>query len=298
MPMKANSRDSAPEEVNPDLYRQLCFSMRFDENVFEILCVYHSIKQVARLIIFSERDLKELYHLLESHRMAYALQDYKIKMELENDKCQYTNKGRLIPLSERQGGFIVYVSRHITFAQRAKRLERLNNTHFGKILGYPSCCIDFYLTELHREPENHEFSIKSPWELRQYPFVNNRFLRYLDLTILSHFLCRLGCRESEQIGRESYALIERYDPDKAETLRRELSSLVIYTRNDGVLYTPDYSLSAGGVIRYENLKSTEKDTDLSLHFKRNNSIKAESYCTFEAGGRLFEGGEALVAMFR
>jgi|GEM_PF-1505605 len=298
MPMKANNSDSAPPELNRDLYRELCFSMRFNENIFEILYVYHSIKQAARLIVFSDRDLKELSHLLKSHRLAYAIQDYKVKVELENDKCRYTNRGLLIPLSERHGSFIVYISRHITFAERAKRLERLNNTHFGKILGYPSCCIDFYLAELKREPENHEFSIKSPWELRQYPFVNNQFLRYLDKVILSHFLCSPGCGESEEIGRERFALIERYDPDKAQTLRQELSSLVIYTKNDGLLYTPDYSLSADGVIGYENLKSTEKDTDLSMHFKRNNSIRAKSYCTFEAGGRLFEGGEALVAMFR
>jgi len=287
----------AKDELNHQLYQELCSVMSSYQQVIELLCVYHSLKQTARLVIFSEKKLKELYLLLSSHHLEHAIQDYKLQPVKERDKCNFTNKGQIVELNESEGCFIVYVAGHITFAQRAKRLERLNNTHFGRILGYPACCTDFYLKESNLKPENDEFCIRSLWKLKQYPFVNNRFLRYLDITILSHFLCNLECRESENLGFEIYRLIKRYDPIKAQSFKREMSSLVIYTENDGILHTPDYSFFPDGTITYMNLKSTWEETDLTDHFKRNKYIKAQSYNIFETGGRLFEGGEVLLAMF-
>jgi len=286
------------DEPDRRLYQELCSVMDSYQQVIELLCVYHSLKQAARLLIFSEKKLKELCLMLSSHHLEHALQDYRLKLVKECDKCNFSNKGRIVRLNDPEGCFIVYVARHITSARRAKRLERFNNTHFGRILGYPACCTDFYLKNSRLLPENHEPSIRTLWTLKQYPFVNNRFLRYTDNTILSHFPCNLECRESENLGFEIYRLIERYDQPKAHSLKREMSSLVIYTENDGILYTPDYSYSPDGTITYMNLQSTCENTDLADHFKRNKYIKAESINIFQAGDRRFEGGEVLLAMFR
>jgi hypothetical protein len=75
----------------------------------------------------------------------------------------------------------------------------------GIALGYPQCCIDFFLKhEKEKAQSDNDFAdrVALASEPGRYPYAVNILGRYTDCCIISHFPCSFGCRSSQDISRK------------------------------------------------------------------------------------------------
>lgn len=281
--------------IDQELFKKLIEICGVKQPVLEILGVYHGLKKACR-IVTNEKQFTALQDVLGGS-LCFSLQDYKILTISDKGKMGFVNKMASLPLDHPEGNLIVYLAKEEKRARLAKLSEKRDDVKaFGKVLGYPDCCIDFYMD--HKEAQEKiqmDFIIPAGKDLKVFPFANNYCLRYFDLSLLCHFPCRFDCECSKIQGEAFAGLIRQYDPAWAVDIERALKSFVLYTEYDGVFYCPDYTF-ADNVISYkQNIVGTQKNWIFDI-LGGNDSIECTSCNQFKIGGRLFENA-GMIAMF-
>lgn len=281
--------------VDQKLFKKLAAIFGVKHPVFEILGVYHGFKKTCR-IVTNEKQFKMLQKIL-SGLLCLSVQDYKILNIIDKGKAGFANKTTSLPLDHPDGDFIMYLAKAEKDAFLAKLSEKRDDVKIlGKVLGYPDCCVDFYMGHNKKQKEKQmDLIIPSCRALKVFPFVNNYCLRYFDLSLLCHFPCSFDCRRSKAQGETFAALIRCYDPAWASTIERALKSLVLYTEYDGVFYCPDYTFKDNVISYKKNIFGTQKNGILKM-LGENDSIECADYNKFKIGGRLFDH-EGIIAMF-
>ena len=112
--------------------------------------------------------------------------------------------------------YFVYISKDEKQAWLASYYELINNNRdLGIILGYPSCCVDFFC---------NRFSENNPnLELQPINMFTNLSKRNHDHVLLSHFPCSSDCEQSIKLGKECLDLLMSKDSKRAEEIIVNLS---------------------------------------------------------------------------
>lgn len=203
----------------------------------EILYVLEGVKNVSRIIV-NEPQVEKLTDYLSSFKLNLSISDFKIRKEVDELR-QYSDKGfKIDKNSSESGQVMLYVSRNKEYSENAKSYEA-RNEHFslGEILGYPKCCINFFIKNFPIESKKkNDYVLAS---LRnsdgfKFPFYNNTAIRHLDLTLLSHFPCRFNCSASLEIAKRNLKLIRILSVDLVRIFEDFLKSAVIYSSDLGV----------------------------------------------------------------
>jgi len=112
----------------------------------------------------------------------------------------------------------IYVASTAHHASVCAKLDAADEA--GKMLGIPTCCIEFYQKSKSDTTHLDPFSLKTnsktdltlPWQLNFYSM-------YTGSGLLWHFPCKNDCRNTISLIEERYQLIKRIDASFAEMLR-------------------------------------------------------------------------------
>lgn len=150
------------------------------------------------------------------------------------------------------------LSKYETKAKNFLKYES-NNKHsmMGELLGYPKCCsksFDKYFPTQNSKWTGKKIArylMKRLNDFKTYPFYTNRLLRFSEYgALLYHFPCSLDCKKSVEIGKRRYDILKDVDPDRADKIKNNLSSVILFEINEesdgfyeevtNVAYSPDY----------------------------------------------------------
>lgn len=178
----------------------------------EIFLLLNDVKKVVRQG-FYQNELDKIQEFCAENKIHCVKSKFKVLLADEN---AYTNKGIRIPETDkREGMYFIYLSKDEKQAWLASYYELVQNDHdLGVLLGYPSCCIDFFCKRFSEDNPN--------LQLHPTNAFTNLTKREQDLAIISHFPCSSDCEESIKQGMKFLDLLINFDRDRAEELARGL----------------------------------------------------------------------------
>lgn len=178
----------------------------------EVLYLLKDAKPIVRQG-FYPHELGKVEKFCARNHLFIEKSPYKV---LLHDKEIFTNKGRIVAPSHPQGMVLVYISKNHFNALWACLYEtRQDHRNTGILLGYPSCCVDFFVTEFEKGNVNPVHQPANMW--------TNLTLRGEDVVLLSHFPCKNDCAKSIEIAKKNFEILKKYDEKLAEMLSEKLS---------------------------------------------------------------------------
>lgn len=285
-----------PKNIN--LYNNLKNIFNRNQKIFEVLYLYHDLKDVARLSI-SEEKLETMKNICKIFNLKFETQDYKIKFIVDKGKGSFSNTLKRVPKGFNSGLHLVYISKNEEKTKKAKKFENNENSmKFGELLGYPECCTKFFKENKREQSKKQmDFVLPALDKLEPFPYVNNVCFRYFGPEILSHFPCSFDCEKSKELGSKYLEIIEKYNPELEEYYTNELKSFVLYTEYSGVFASSNYAFD-GETIKYDNLKMTTKNSKFYPLLSKNNEIECIDYNKFKIGNKTIKGRNYGILIFR
>ena len=179
----------------------------------EILFLLHDAKEVVRQG-FYDKELPPLESFCTENRLCLVKSKFKVLLD---DKETFSNKGTRIPENDpRPGMYFVYISKDETKANLAAYYELTqNHRELGLLLGYPACCIHFFIQNFHEQNTN--------LELKPINHYTNLTQRENDVVLLSHFPCSSDCQESIALGKKYLEVLQQVDKARAEKIKAILT---------------------------------------------------------------------------
>jgi len=189
----------------------------------EILFLLKDLKPVVRQG-FYETELSKVKEFCKNNNLAIETSAYKVVLA---EKQGYSNKGFKVKIEDpRKGMFFAYISKDTQKAAMAEVSEYKNDHRgLGLLLGYPECCVDFFIKH---EPERRKLDndyiisvLKNSKGVR-YPYFNNICKRNQDIVLLSHFPHSFNCEKSIELAKKRLRLVSEIDPNLAMQFARDL----------------------------------------------------------------------------
>jgi len=179
----------------------------------EIILLLDDQKQVVRQG-FYDHELKKVEEFCNKHDLFMSKSKFKVKLE---EKEEFSNKGTVVNQDDHTGMSFIYLSKDEEQAALANLAETTqNHKELGTLLGYPTCCIEFFLNVFSPSNTNPTRPPMNPW--------TNLSQRKHDLCLISHFPCANDCQESIQQAKNNYELLLKHDPPMAQLFFQGLSS--------------------------------------------------------------------------
>ena len=185
----------------------------------EVLFLLQVLKEVVRQG-FYEPELPAVEMFCRNKKLFAVKSRFKVlladKVEETLADGHYSNKGvRISEQDPRPGMYFVYISKDERKAWLASYYERIrNDQELGLLLGYPSCCVDFFCQHFNAQKTNLQAAPANLW--------TNLTKRDQDAVLLSHFPCTSDCKESIIIAMKNLNFLATVEPQRA----RELAALL------------------------------------------------------------------------
>lgn len=151
----------------------------------------------------------------------------------------------------------------------------------GKMLGYPSCCIDFYVKniELASKLYSGDFSIlsfSSRKLLRVYanfPIWTNNLIRFFENSLISHFPCSYNCPKTVALAKKYRKVLAKSTIIDVEGIIESMKTLILYSQQEGVLRFMDFYIK-DKTITYNpcEIKTTNEESALYKKIRSGNKI--------------------------
>lgn len=141
----------------------------------------------------------------------------------------------------------------------AKMLDGAYSQRFGKLMGYPDCCLKFgdYLCNEKKDPDNFGFKNPAIESLKNSKYIDWR-LNVFSFSLLSHFPCSFTCQESIKYVERFLACQDYIDKDRSLFIKDRLTkpASLYWTCADRILLYGDfkqYTLGTGE-IKYNKIE--------------------------------------------
>lgn len=167
----------------------------------------------------------------------------------------------------------VYISNSASEIEEAHRAEKKKNDQFlGRLLGYPSCCVERYKEDYTQHSVENE-RVRSIYSASEefYPYNNviytfetrltysidsdemEKFMEVegLNLYLNCHLPCSFGCDQSRKNAEELMDVLEEEEPELASRLKEVLSRPVLFL--DDFRWMTFEGESGEDGIRYESV---------------------------------------------
>jgi len=243
----------------------------------DVLYVMRGIKKTARLDA-ADHEIKGIYSFCETHGLHCETSDFKVAKIADEGKNNFSNKAKRVSAAyPGRGLFHLYIAKKKAACSFLKLLEHKNDDRaVGELLGYPGCCIDFFLQhQKNQELEQYDFILPAlaNSEGFTFPFYNNYAIRYFDISLLSHFPHDFICKESRKIAEKRLQCIDELDPLLAEKCKEMLKGAVLYTEHNGVFMLRNPVLE-NNAVSFSKVMATA-DNELLRTLKATMSITVE-----------------------
>lgn len=214
----------------------------------ELTSILEGIKPGMRLCRTGKQaaDLSELVSQLGlfEGESAYAVED-----AITSGRFVHTPR-RLARKPEEEDRRFVYVGADQLTIGLLKAFDLVDSRRFGLTLGYPECCVEFFVRHFSR---NRHFDLVPEIGLgngRGYLPLLNYACRHFDYRLLSHFPCRWDCESSYKLARQTLQALQRHDP--------ELAQETVYWLESDVIYSLELVIAVKNTPREENILSLRK----------------------------------------
>ncbi|MDP6599994.1 MAG: DUF483 domain-containing protein, partial [Candidatus Woesearchaeota archaeon] len=166
----------------------------------EILYLLEDIKKAVRLDA-NDIELKQIRKFCNKENLHLEVSDFKVVKVIDKGKGAYANIVKKVPINYLEPGlYHIYISKDADKAKFLKLLENRNDDKaIGELLGYPKCCVDFFMENREKQQKIQNDYILPALDNSQgfkFPFYTNYAIRYFDITLLSHFPHSFYCEES------------------------------------------------------------------------------------------------------
>ncbi|MCM2326133.1 MAG: DUF483 domain-containing protein [Candidatus Woesearchaeota archaeon] len=183
----------------------------------EILSLLYDKKLVVRQGFYGH-ELSAVESFCKKENLHFVISVFKVR-PIEKG---YSNKGML----SKEGMSFVYISKDELLANKAAYFE-IKEDHFnlGILLGYPRCCCSFFEKRFpyrSKLDNNYDDDVLAASPKKRYPFQMNIFKRSEDCSLLSHFPCSLGCKESLVIADAYLEVLRLQDVSRARAFESGL----------------------------------------------------------------------------
>ncbi len=140
----------------------------------------------------------------------------RFKVIVSDSNMGYSNKGvRVSEDDPREGMFFAYMSKDELDAYDAAYHEQVgDHEKLGNLLGYPRCCVDYFISAFSERNTNPQMPSDNPF--------TDISRRGEDIVLISHFPCSPSCRKSIELGKRYLKVIEENDPQHAQNIRIRL----------------------------------------------------------------------------
>lgn len=174
----------------------------------EIILLIEELKPVVRQGFYAD-ELPLIVDFCNANRINIVRSEFLVRTD-DADKG-FSNKGLLISDSSDHGMFFLYLSKDRVLAEHAAHHEKHNDHRsLGLLLGYPECCIMFFIENF--SAENADLVKPSD------NAYTNLSLRDKDYVLLSHFPCSPRCSGSLLLAEKYLEAIKKHDPEYANEL--------------------------------------------------------------------------------
>lgn len=233
----------------------------------EILYLINGIKKAVRLDA-NEIELEKISDFCNKENMHLEVSDFKVIKAIDKGKGNYANIVKRVPLNYSINGlYHVYISKDTSKSKFLKMVENKNDDEaVGRVLGYPKCCIDFFIRNREKQQKiqnDYILPALSNSDGFKFTFYNNYAARYFDVTLLSHFPHSFHCEDSVKIAKNNLECIKKYSEELANKFQMMLKCPVLYTENNGIFIFKNYKLN-GNILEFNEIKSTINNELLDL----------------------------------
>ena len=127
----------------------------------EIILLQQGAKEVVRQGFYDD-ELPRVEKYCSEQKLHLVKSRFKVLLADENS---YSNRGiRISEDDKRRGMFFIYISKDEEKVWLAAYYEMLNNNRdLGLVLGYPSCCVDFFCKNFKSETPDLEITALNPF---------------------------------------------------------------------------------------------------------------------------------------
>lgn len=262
----------------------------------EILYLIEGIKDAARLDA-NENELAKIRDFCSKNRIFLEMSGFKVIKAADEGKGGYANTVKKVPSSYPERGlYHIYLSKDGNKSKFLKIMENKNDDRaVGEMLGYPKCCVDFFIANREKQQKIQNDFILPALENSEgfeFPFYANHAMRYFDCTLLSHFPHSFSCKETIEIAKKNLETLKQYDAIMAENYENTLKCAVLYTENDGIFSLRNPHLN-GNILEYGEIIPTIKN-ELFNELKNNKSIEIISKNKVKLNNRII-GNVGLMA---
>jgi len=185
-------------------------------------------------------------------------------------------EGRRFSSSSKEGSIHVFVSQSKEKAVEAKKTgwypliiggrifnkPYIDNVRFGRLLGYPECCIDFFRRFNDWGRYNHPHETCKNTLFKERPFASfycNNFLMDKTYSYIHHLPCSYTCHETIQYAVKLEQAFQEVEPDFVEQMHRFASlPLLVFGERHFILFD--------GTLTKENESITINFNDAEYYY--------------------------------
>jgi len=194
----------------------------------ELVAVLFDIKPAMADAITLDKNLsqnlKEIKELCKMLSLEFA--QSRFKYVVNSPRGIYEE----IPINDsREGKIILGISKSISKAKKAAEYYHLKCIHsgygkkFGRLMGYPECCLKFgdYLNNQNDDPNNFGYknpAVESLKRSKKFAWQLNVFTE----SLLPHYPCSLNCQKSIDYVNKVLAVLDKIMPDFAFHIKSNL----------------------------------------------------------------------------
>jgi len=193
----------------------------------DLLGVITGLKPSARCVI-KENEAGSFVDFCDRYNLKYTFSDYRYNI-LQNQVLAKNKASNIL---------IIYISKGSTLCEKLKYFDEIDEKITGRLLGYPDCCIEFYLDLVkNKNRQNIDFVRETNANTeKKMDFRLNNLREWcsglqIDYSLVDFFPCSYDCKKALKYAKNIFGYIEKIDKKQANSIKKQLTKPIVYYEN-------------------------------------------------------------------